>query len=271
MKVTRTARIATATLLVAGLTSAAGSGCSGRPPGTTGPSTLTLWTDVLRAPALMSVSAQKSDGSYDGSKPTLGDPAGVEFAAALKAWGAEGIQNPNITPDIAATSFAQGESPFFISGPWNIGAIKKASVKYAIDPLPTAGRDAAKPFLISLITSLATVVLGAMAAYTSFRMRFLGRPIGLLALILIQMFPRFLAVVGLLSFIATMGEYVLASIMLTGPSRQTLAVGLYSFVSQAFANNWSIFVAGAVLAAVPVMFLLLQKYPVGGLTAGSVK
>lgn len=212
----------------------------------------------------------------------------------------------------------------------------------------------ANSLLISLITSLATVFLGAMAAYAFSRMRFLGRRIGLLALILIQMFPQFLAVValflllsaigevvpalglgtqlglifvylggalgvntylmygffstvpisideaakidgashaqiffgiilrlvapilavvGLLSFIATTGEYVLASIMLTDPSRQTLAVGLYSFVSQALSNNWSIFAAGAVLAAIPVMivFLLLQKYIVGGLTAGSVK
>ncbi len=94
-----------------------------------------------------SVFAQITDGSYDGSKLTLGDPAGVKFATALKTWGAEGILNPNITADIAATSFAKGESPYFITGPWNIGAIKKAGIKYAIDPLPTAGPDAAKPFL----------------------------------------------------------------------------------------------------------------------------
>lgn len=97
------------------------------------------------------------------------------------------------------------------------------------------------------------------------RLRLLGVTLLLVAPIL--------AVVGLLSFIATTGEYVLASIMLTDPTTQTLAVGLYSFVSQAFSNNWSIFAAGAVLAAVPVMivFLLLQKYIVGGLISGSVK
>ena len=84
--------------------------------------------------------------------------------------------------------------------------------------------------------------------------------------IILRLVAPILAVVGLLSFIATTGEYVLASIMLTDPTRQTLAVGLYSFVSQALSNNWSIFAAGAVLAAVPVMivFLLLQKYIVGG-------
>jgi arabinogalactan oligomer/maltooligosaccharide transport system permease protein len=91
--------------------------------------------------------------------------------------------------------------------------------------------------------------------------------------IILRLVAPILAVVGLLSFIATTGEYVIASIVLTDPNTQTLAVGLYSFVSQAFSNNWSIFAAGAVLAAIPVMavFLALQKYIVGGLTAGSVK
>jgi arabinogalactan oligomer/maltooligosaccharide transport system substrate-binding protein len=93
------------------------------------------------------VFAQNSDGSYDGKKLTLGDPAGVKFATALKTWGAEGVLNPNITGDIAATSFAAGESPYFLTGPWNIGAIKKAGIKYAIDPLPTAGGEPAQPFL----------------------------------------------------------------------------------------------------------------------------
>ncbi len=94
-----------------------------------------------------SVFAQKPDGSYDASKLTLGDAAGVKFATALKAWGAEGILNANITGDIAATSFEKGESPYFLTGPWNIGAIKKAGIKYAIDPLPSAGGAPAQPFL----------------------------------------------------------------------------------------------------------------------------
>jgi len=91
--------------------------------------------------------------------------------------------------------------------------------------------------------------------------------------IILRLVAPILAVVGLLSFIATTGEYVLASIVLTDPTTQTLGVGLYSFVSQAFSNNWSIFAAGAVLAAVAVMivFLLLQKCIVGGLISGSVK
>lgn len=208
--------------------------------------------------------------------------------------------------------------------------------------------------LIGIISSLGTVFLGALAAYAFSRMRFLGRRVGLLTLLLVQMFPQLLAVVaiflllsgisdifpaigldsqiglimvylggalgvntylmygffntvpasideaakidgagharifftiilrlvapilavvGLLSFVGTTSEFVIASVVLIDPQKQTLAVGLYQFISQEFSRNWSVFAAGAVLAAIPVMalFLFLQRYIVGGLTAGSVK
>ncbi len=91
--------------------------------------------------------------------------------------------------------------------------------------------------------------------------------------IILRLVAPILAVVGLLSFIGTSSEFILASVILIDPDQQTLAVGLYKFVSDEFSKNWSVFGAGAVLAAVlPVaLFLALQKYIVGGLTAGSVK
>jgi arabinogalactan oligomer/maltooligosaccharide transport system permease protein len=204
------------------------------------------------------------------------------------------------------------------------------------------------------VTSAATVFLGAMAAYAFSRMRFTGRRVGLLSLLLLQMFPQLLAVVaiflllsgisevipamglgsqlglimvylggalgvntylmygffntvpqsldeaakidgashsqiffgiimrlvtpilavvGLLSFIGISGEFVIASVVLTDPDSQTLAVGLYSFVAQQRSENWGVFAAGAVISAIPVMalFLFLQRYIVSGLTQGSVK
>jgi arabinogalactan oligomer/maltooligosaccharide transport system permease protein len=208
--------------------------------------------------------------------------------------------------------------------------------------------------LIGGISAICTVFLGALAAYAFSRMRFTGRRVGLLTLLLVQMFPQLLAVVaiflllngisdifpaigldtqiglilvylggalgvntylmygffntvpasideaakidgagharifftiilrlvapilavvGLLSFIGTTSEFVIASIVLTDPAKQTLAVGLFQFVSDETSKNWSLFAAGAVMAAIPVMalFLFLQKYIVSGLTAGSVK
>ncbi len=94
-----------------------------------------------------SVFAQKADGSYDASKLTLGDEAGVKFATAVKAWGKAGVLNPNITGDIALDAFSKGQSAYYLTGPWNVPAIKKAGIKYSIDALPSAGGQDAKPFL----------------------------------------------------------------------------------------------------------------------------
>ena len=207
---------------------------------------------------------------------------------------------------------------------------------------------------IGIVTSLGTVFMGALAAYAFSRMRFAGRRVGLMALLLVQMFPQLLAmvaiflllitlgnifpflgvgsrialimvylggalgvntwlmygffntvpisldesarvdgagharifftiilrlvapilaVVGLLSFIGTFNEYVLASVILTSPEMQTLPVGLFAMVSDETSTMWPPFAAGAVLAALPMLFLFLylQRYIVSGLTAGAVK
>jgi arabinogalactan oligomer/maltooligosaccharide transport system permease protein len=91
--------------------------------------------------------------------------------------------------------------------------------------------------------------------------------------IVLRLVSPILAVVGLLSFIATFGEFILARIVLTSESNWTLAVGMYAWVSDQLNANWGRFAAGAVIASVPILslFLFLQKYIVGGLTAGSVK
>jgi len=212
----------------------------------------------------------------------------------------------------------------------------------------------ANSLVIGLTTAFCAVFLGALAAYSFSRMRFRGRRVGLLSLVLVQMFPQLLAVVaifllltkigdvfpvfglntsaglimvylggalgvntylmygffntvpkeideaakidgagharvffsiilrlvapilavvGLLSFIASMNDYVIASVVLVDTEKQTLAVGLFRMVSNPNYADWSAFAAGAVMSAIPVvvLFLFLQKYIVSGLTAGAVK
>ena len=83
-----------------------------------------------------------------------------------------------------------------------------------------------------------------------------------------------LSVVALLSFIGTMNEFLLTSVILGGNQRSiTLAVGMQQFIEQNFDKNWGAFAAGALIATLPVMilFIWLQKFVVSGLTAGSLK
>ncbi len=91
--------------------------------------------------------------------------------------------------------------------------------------------------------------------------------------ILLPLVRPILVVVALLTFIGTYSEYVLARIMLSDKYMYTLAVGLNAMVANQFAQNWGIFCAGALLAALPtiLLFMFFQRYLVGGLTAGSVK
>lgn len=82
-----------------------------------------------------------------------------------------------------------------------------------------------------------------------------------------------LIVVGILSFVGTFNEVVLARILLRDIYQWTLMVGLYSFVSDNFGQNWGVFAAGAVIGAIPTLltYLVFQNQIVGGLTQGAVK
>lgn len=225
-----------------------------------------------------------------------------------------------------------------------------------------AGADEETPYtrwyantlVVALATAILTVMLGALAAYAFSRFRFKGRRIGMLTLLLIQMFPQLLAVVAiylivlntgdifpvlglnsltaltvvylggamgvnawlmkgffdtipaeldesarvdgatpaqvfwgvvlplaapvlavvaLFSFVGTINEYVIASVLLQQNENFTLPIGMYSFIDKQYAEQWGIFAAGVLLAAVPavIIFQFLQRFIVSGLTQGSVK
>jgi arabinogalactan oligomer/maltooligosaccharide transport system permease protein len=91
--------------------------------------------------------------------------------------------------------------------------------------------------------------------------------------IILPLVRPILAVTGLLAFIGIISEFLLASIFLTGNDSKTLAIGLYGIIDADRSNNLGVFAAGALLTAVPVILLFqyLQRYIVGGLTAGAVK
>jgi len=59
---------------------------------------------------------------------------------------------------------------------------------------------------VTLITASLTVVLAGLGAYAFSRFRFKGRRVGLLSLLLIQMFPQMLAMVALFLLVLSLGE-----------------------------------------------------------------
>lgn len=81
-----------------------------------------------------------------------------------------------------------------------------------------------------------------------------------------------IAVMAILTFIGTYGDFLLAKVMLKDIDNYTLMVGLALFI-QGRTNDWGVFAAGALVGALPIVaiFLLLQKQLIGGLAAGAVK
>jgi len=91
--------------------------------------------------------------------------------------------------------------------------------------------------------------------------------------IILRLVAPVLAVMALLSFIGTFGDYVLASIVFNTNKQYTVAVGLQSLLADPWTKNWAMFAAGAVMSSLPIViiFVSLQKYITNGLTGGAVK
>ena len=83
--------------------------------------------------------------------------------------------------------------------------------------------------------------------------------------------PAMVTVV-IFSFIAAWNEYIVALTLMTDPSRKPLTVGITSYVT-AYVQHWNHLFTASVIAIVPVvvLFALIERHLVGGLTAGSVK
>lgn len=81
-----------------------------------------------------------------------------------------------------------------------------------------------------------------------------------------------IAITALFSFMTGWNEFIIAATLMDKETMYTAPVGLRFFVA-GFSQQWGYFAAGAIIAAVPVviLFLVLQRYLISGLTAGAVK
>ncbi len=91
--------------------------------------------------------------------------------------------------------------------------------------------------------------------------------------IILPLAKPILAVVALFNFMGPLFDFILPSIILRSPENYTLALGLFNFINDKFANNFTRFSAGAILIAVPVsmIYLFLQRFLISGLTGGGTK
>jgi len=201
--------------------------------------------------------------------------------------------------------------------------------------------------LISLTVTLTGVALSAMAGYAFSRFNFIGKKLGLLSLLVTQMFPATmlllplylmliylrlinsylgiiitysatalpfciwtmkgyydtiptsleeaaridgcnlfqafykvilplatpaLVITGLFSFMSAWSEYIVAAQILQDTQLWTLPLGLKSFEAN-MSTEWGLYGAASLIVMIPVvvLFIILSKWLVSGLTLGSVK
>lgn len=90
-------------------------------------------------------------------------------------------------------------------------------------------------------------------------------------LVLLPLLTPGLVTTAIYIFVTSWNEYLFA-MMLSGENVRTVTVALQHFIGE-FTVQWGLLTAGGTLIAVPVtiLFLLVQRRLVGGLTAGAVK
>lgn len=202
--------------------------------------------------------------------------------------------------------------------------------------------------VVAVSNTVLSVLLSAIAAYVFARLRFAGRRIGLLVMLVIQIFPTFMTAIAIyilylnfglldslaglviasvaaavpynvwllkgyldgistsldeaavldgashlqiftrillplmtpmLTFVAVTQfavpwmDFILPRLLISSPQNYTVAIGLFQLISDQTRNDFTTFAAGAILVAVPitVLYMVLQRYLVAGLTQGGEK
>ncbi|PWW05088.1 carbohydrate ABC transporter membrane protein 2 (CUT1 family) [Paenibacillus cellulosilyticus] len=91
--------------------------------------------------------------------------------------------------------------------------------------------------------------------------------------IIVPLATPMLTFVAVLQFAAPWMDFILPRLLISSEEKKTVAIGLYSMISDQTKNEFTLFAAGSVLIAIPiaVLYIVLQKYLINGLTAGGDK
>ena len=91
-------------------------------------------------------------------------------------------------------------------------------------------------------------------------------------LIILPLAAPALVITALFSFMTAWNEYIVAALVLQDVERFTLPVGLRMFQAN-MSTQWGLYAAGALLVSIPVvlLFLILSRYLISGLSSGAVK
>lgn len=82
-----------------------------------------------------------------------------------------------------------------------------------------------------------------------------------------------IVVTAVMVLIYVWNEYIYAVTFMTGSDNYTLAAGLYGLQANETSGSWPVFAAASLVTSLPILviFLLVQRHMVSGLSAGGVK
>jgi len=91
-------------------------------------------------------------------------------------------------------------------------------------------------------------------------------------LVILPLTAPAMVITALFSFMTAWNEYVVAAVVLQDVKIFTVPLGLKMFQSN-LSTQWGLYAAGALLVSIPVviLFLVLSRYLISGLSSGSIK
>lgn len=85
-------------------------------------------------------------GNLDPSDIGIASADLLKNAALVDKWNTEGLINSKVDAGVAQNAFLKGQAAFWVTGPWNMQAIKDAKISYKIIQVPAISKPSV-PFL----------------------------------------------------------------------------------------------------------------------------